>query len=310
MLLRSDVSIENLYDSGSTSTRGAVLAHIDVVMPESTATVTVSSVSGADADVISTLYPIPALGFVPINAFVLRAEEPVLVDTGPIVLRDLYFDAISKAIDLDDLRWIYLTHADPDHVGCLREVLAAAPNARVITTFLGLGKLGLYAPISPERVYLLNPGQRLSVGDRELIALEPPTFDAPETTAFVDSKTDTLFSSDCFGGVLAEPAELAAEIPAAALRDGVVTWAGIDAPWLGRLDVTALDVALARIRELAAPIVLSSHLPPAFGMLDTLVDHIATAHGRPRFVGPDQAALAALLASLAGEPDAETHLHA
>lgn len=279
-------------------------------MSDPTPSITISSISGADADVISTLYPVPALGFIPINAFLLHAQEPVLVDTGPFVLRELYFDAICQLIDLDDLRWVYLTHADPDHAGGLRDLLAAAPNARVITTFLGVGKLGLYAPISPDRVYLLNPGQQLAIGDRELRALEPPTFDAPETTAFVDSKTRTLYSSDCFGGVLAEPAEHAAEIPAAALREAVVMWASIDSPWLCRMDDAALDTTLHRIRELAAPIVLSSHLPPAFGMLDTLVDHIATAHGRPRFVGPDQAALAALLASLASEPDAEVHLHA
>ncbi len=264
--------------------------------------ITISSVSGADADVISTFYPVPGLGFVPINAFVLHAEEPVLVDTGPLVFREQYFDAICQLIDLDELRWIYLTHADPDHVGCLRDVLTAAPNARLVTTFLGLGKLGLYAPISPERVYLLNPGQHLSVGDRELEALEPATFDAPETTAFVDSKTRTLFSSDSFGGVLSEPAEHAADIPAATLREGVVTWATIDSPWLGRIEEAALETSLNRIRELAAPIVLSSHLPPAFGMLDVLLEHLATAHGRPRFVGPDQAALTALLASLAAAP--------
>ncbi len=271
-------------------------------MPELTLPINTSSVSGADAEAVSTLYPVPGLGFIPINVFLLRAQEPVLVDTGPPVLHDVFFDAICRLIDLDDLRWIYLTHADPDHVGCLHEVLAAAPNARLVTTFLGFGRVGLYGAIAPERVYLLNPGQHLSVGDRELTVLEPPTFDAPDTTAFVDSKTHTLFSSDSLGGVLAAPAESAADISAAALRDGVVTWATIESPWLGMLPKATLDATLQRIRELAAPIVLSSHLPPAFGLLDVLLDHIATAHGRPRFVGPDQAALAAMLASIAAAP--------
>lgn len=274
-------------------------------MSDPIATIHVTSVPGADADVISTLYPVPGLGAIPINAFVLHAQEPVLIDTGPIVLRDLYLDAIRRLVDLDELHWIYLTHADPDHVGCLREVLAAAPHARVVTTFLGLGKLGLFAPLPPDRVYLLNPGQRLAVGDRDLVALEPPTFDAPETTAFLDAKTRTLFSADCFGGVLAGPAEHAADIPAAALREGVVTWTTVDAPWLGRLDGVVLELALRRIHDLAAPIVLSSHLPPAFGMLDVLLDHVATAYSRPRFVGPDQAALERMLAAMAGAPAPE-----
>lgn len=278
-------------------------------MPEQTLTITTAPVPGADAHVISTHYPIPGLGFVPINAFVLHAREPVLVDTGPLRFGDIYFQTICDLIDLDDLRWIYLTHADPDHVGCLHEILAAAPQARIITTFLGLGRLGLYESTSPERVYLLNPGQRLSIGDRELLAIEPPTFDAPDTTGFVDSRTGVLFSSDSFGGVLPAPADSASDLSTSDLRDGVITWASIDSPWLGRLDHNSFAVTLARIRELAAPIVLSSHLPPAIGMFDTLLDHIAAAHGRPRFTGPDQATFAAMLGGTSPQTSAEQHAH-
>jgi len=268
--------------------------------------VTTSSAPEADAEVISFFYPVPGLGFVPINAFLLRAQEPVLVDTGPIVARELYLDALEQLIDLDDLRWIYLTHADPDHVGCLMDVLAAAPKARLVTTFIGLGRLGLYQPISPDRVYLLNPGQRVSVGDRELQAVAPLTFDAPETTPFVDSKTRALFSSDGFGGIISGPADSAAEMSADALRDAVITWTTIDTPWLRDVESTAFEANRAKIRELASPIVLSSHLPPAVGMLDRLLEHVAAARRAPPFVGPDQAALAAMLASLAARPAAET----
>ena len=271
-------------------------------MSEPIAGIHLSSVPEADAEVISTFYPVPGLGLVPINAFVLRAQEPVLVDTGPIVFREQFMDAIRHVIDLEDLRWIYLTHPDPDHVGCLRDVLLAAPRARLVTTFLGFGRVGLYGSLSPERIHLLNVGQRLSVGDRELLAIEPAVFDAPDTTGFVDLKTQALFSSDSFGGVLAAPAEHAADVPAAALRDGVVLWATIDAPWLGWLSGATLDARLQRIRDLAPEIVLSSHLPPAAGMLDVLLDHLATAHSRPRYVGPDQAALVAMLASLSVGP--------
>lgn len=264
-------------------------------MPDTNAYVTTSAIPEAEAEVISFFYPIPSLGFVPINAFLLWSQEPVLVDTGAIVARDLYLDAIEQLIDLDDLRWIYLTHADPDHVGCLNDVLAAAPEVRLVTTFIGLGRLGLYQPISPERVYLLNPGQRLSVGDRELEAIAPLTFDAPETTPFIDSKTRALFSSDCFGGVISAPAERAADMTADALRDAVMTWATIDAPWLKHIEPAAFDANRAKIRELASPIVLSSHLPPAIGLLGTLLDHVSSSRSEPPFVGLDQAGLAALL---------------
>ena len=39
----------------------------------------------AGIDVITTDFPIPGYGQIPINAFVLHGEEPILVDTGAVV---------------------------------------------------------------------------------------------------------------------------------------------------------------------------------------------------------------------------------
>lgn len=251
---------------------------------------------GAGVEAFTTYYPVPGLGLVPINAFLLRAEQPVLVDTGAVVMADAYVDAIQSSIDPRDLRWIWLTHADPDHIGGLRRILDLAPQARLVTTFLGLGKLGLYAPLPPERVYLLNPGQRLDVGDRALLAMRPPTYDAPETTGFFDTRTGTLFSSDSFGALLSAPAERAGDLTPNALRDGIVTWATIDSPWLAGTEPAVFDASLTAIRDLAPPVVLSTHLPPAFGMTDALIDIMRRARTAPPWIGPDQEAFARMLA--------------
>ena len=49
--------------------------------------------------------------------------------------------------------------------------------------------------------------------------------------------------------------------------------------------------------------VCSSHLPPAPGaMLDVLVDSLALAPDADRFVGPDHAALEAMLAGMVDVP--------
>jgi hypothetical protein len=37
---------------------------------------------GRDITVLSDVAPVPGIGFLPVNAFVLRAAEPVVVDTG------------------------------------------------------------------------------------------------------------------------------------------------------------------------------------------------------------------------------------
>ncbi len=39
-------------------------------------------------DVLTTSFAVPGFGLIPINAFVLHAAEPVLVDTGAVVESD------------------------------------------------------------------------------------------------------------------------------------------------------------------------------------------------------------------------------
>lgn len=164
-----------------------------------------------------------------------------------------------------------------------------------MTTFLGMGKLGLLG-LPVERCYLLNPGQRLAVGDRELLAVTPPIFDAPETTGLYDGRSGYLYSADSFGALLDRPYDIAAEIPADALEAGLVTWAGVDAPWLRLVSERLFDRAAADLRSLRPRAVLGSHLPPAADMLDTLLGHLRAARGAPAFTGPDQAALERMMA--------------
>ena len=62
---------------------------------------------------------IPGLGYLPVSAYLLSAEQPVLVDTGLPDSRSGFLEALWNLIDPADLRWIYLTHPDRDHTGSL-----------------------------------------------------------------------------------------------------------------------------------------------------------------------------------------------
>src|SRR4051812_41428368 len=93
-----------------------------------------------DTTCLTSYCPLPGLGILPVNAFVIKAAEPILVDTGLSALREPFLDALTQTIDPDDIRWIWLSHMDADHVGNLEDLLAIAPNARVVTNFLGMGK--------------------------------------------------------------------------------------------------------------------------------------------------------------------------
>jgi flavorubredoxin len=251
-----------------------------------------------DTWALRTYAPLPGLGILPVNAFLIQAAQPVLVDTGMIGDREDFIAALRSIIDLEDLRWLWLTHTHPDHIGSLAPVLDEAPEARLVTTYVGMGLMGLMQ-LPLDRIYLLNPGQALDIGDRQLVAIKPPTYDAPESTGFLDSKTQTLFSVDCFGALMSEPAETAADIAPTDLRNGLVTWSSVDAPWLALVEEQALARSLDAIRELEPSAILSSHLPPAMDMTDALLEYLAAARLAPPFVGPDQAALEQMMAGAA-----------
>jgi glyoxylase-like metal-dependent hydrolase (beta-lactamase superfamily II) len=241
--------------------------------------------------------PIPGLGLLPVNAYVVKSTAPVLIDTGLRADADEFMEALRRVIDPCDLRWIWLTHIDQDHIGSLLQLLDDAPRAKVVTNFLGLGKLGLVAPLAPERVHLLNPGQSIDAGDRTLFAVAPPAFDAPETMGVYDEKSRMFFSSDCFGGLLEKPAENAAAVAPDSLRGGQVLWATIDSPWLRHTNESWLAAALSDLRRMAPKAILSSHLPPAFGMTEAFANALVAARSATPFVGPDQRTFEAMLSS-------------
>lgn len=252
-------------------------------------------------EVLTSTFPVPGFGVVPINAFVLHGSEPVLVDTGPVVEREEFMAVLGSVIDPADLRWIWLTHTDFDHIGALPQLLAENPQLRILTTFLSVGIMSLSAPLPLDRVHLLNPGEKLAVGDRTLTAVRPPVFDNPATTGFHDDRSGALVSSDCFGALLQAAPENAAELSDQELREGQVFWATLDSPWLHKVDKAAFARELRGIRDIDPALVLSSHLPAAPGsMTERLLASLEAAPAARPFVGPDQAALEEMLAQMTG----------
>ena len=249
-----------------------------------------------DTHSLTAYAPLPGLGILPVNSFVIRATQPILIDTGLAALRSDNMSTLRATIDPADIRWIWITHTDADHVGNLEAVLAEAPNARLVTTYLGMGKMNLLG-LPLDRVYLLNPGQSLDAGDRKIFAFAPPTFDAPETTGLFDTRSGTAFTADSFGALMSAPAATAEDIPRDELTEGLTLWSTIDAPWLQSTDASLLEQRIETVRRLAAKTLLSSHLPPARSLSERLFADLARARSAAPFVGPDQRALEAMFAA-------------
>jgi flavorubredoxin len=237
------------------------------------------------------------------QAFVIKGSEPILVDTHAVVESADFMPMLRSIIDPADLRWIWLTHTDFDHIGSLHQLLAENPRLRVITTFLGVGIMSLSAPLPMDRVNFVNPGEKFTVGDRTLAGVRPPAFDNPSTTGFYDDKSGAFFSSDCFGALLANPPQNAADLSEKDLREGQLFWATVDSPWLHKVDEGAFAKELKAIQSMQPKMVLSSHLPAASGdMTEWLLASLAAVPGAQPFVGPDQAALEQMLKEMTEGP--------
>jgi glyoxylase-like metal-dependent hydrolase (beta-lactamase superfamily II) len=254
-----------------------------------------------DISVVSDQLQVPGIGYLPVNAFVLQAAEPVVVDTGLSLADRNFLDVLGSIVDPRDVRWIWLTHPDRDHTGALFKLLEAAPHARLVTTFLAAGIMSTERPVPLDRVHLLNPGQSLTVGDRTLTAFRPPLYDNPATVGFYDDRSRACFSSDCFGGPMPS-SELAGcsdvgDAPRDELRAAQLLWATIDSPWVHNTDNAAYLRSLQPLREMDPAVILSSHLPPASGRTAEFIDLLATAPHADPFVGPDQRALEEMLAT-------------
>lgn len=203
--------------------------------------------------------PIPGLGVLANNAFVHAGREPLLVDTGAGMFGDAFVDALGSVVDPADLRWIWLSHADPDHTGNLARMLELAPQARVLVGLLSQAKLQL-SGMDVSRFQVLMPGDEIEIGGRRLRAVRPPCYDAPETLGFLD-QTGVLYAVDTFGAVLPTAAASLDEIDDATLRDGLVTWGAIDAPWQADLEPTLRTRRFGAVERLAPERVLTAHLP-------------------------------------------------
>ncbi len=249
-------------------------------------------------EVLPAHFPIPGVGFLPVNAFVIKAKEPVLVDTGMGIESKEFMKALKSIIDPKDLRWVWLTHDDADHTGNLQEVLEAAPSARLVANSLAVLRMSSAWAVPMQRVYWLNSRDSISVGDRELTAVRPPLFDNPTTIGIYDNKSEAFFSADCFGAILRLPAKNADDVPEGDLAQGMISWASGDNPWVHMVELRKFTQELDLIRQISPKMIFSGHLPPARGRTEQLLALLATVPASIPFVAPNQTALEQILAQM------------
>ena len=251
---------------------------------------------GADTWVLPTPFPIPGLGSLYINASVIKGREPVLVDTGAPVFREEYLRRVFSLVDPEDVRWIFLSHDDRDHSGNLPQLLKMCPNARLVTNFVGVGRMTEEWDLPLDRINFANNGDQFDAGDRTLVAIRPPFFDSPATRGLWDASTGVYFSVDSFGAVLPESATDVRDVDQGAYRDGFNWFNRANHPWHVLSDPAKVRAEVNVVRRLDPDVIVSSHGPAASGVSEQLCDMLAAVATMEPLPLPDQSDLDRLLA--------------
>ena len=132
------------------------------------------------------------------NAFLILDEKVTLIDT---VKKPFYHELmarISSVIDPAEIDYIISNHAEPDHSGCLPEVVAAVKPEKVFASVMGEKVLKAHYGEDFE-VTPLKTGDTLNIGENTLSVLETRMLHWPDSMVTYLDKEKILFSQDAFG---------------------------------------------------------------------------------------------------------------
>jgi len=213
--------------------------------------------------VLPSSLPSPGHGVLPVNAFLLRGKEPVLIDAGTALDEADFLDALDSVIDISSIHAVVMTHEDADHTGALAAVLERAQNARLVATPTGFGKLSASMTLDPSRLVVATPGQRVVLGERAFRVLRPPLYDSPATLMLLDERDRARFSSDAFGAFVDANTERVDELRKEDMLDGLSLFSRANSPWLFDIEPVRWRAAIDAVRSLDVEWLFASHLPPA-----------------------------------------------
>ncbi|MDQ4004942.1 MAG: MBL fold metallo-hydrolase [Actinomycetota bacterium] len=202
------------------------------------------------------------------SAYLLRADEPAIVETGPTTSVDALTAGLEElGIGPQDLAHVVVTHIHLDHAGGAGAVAARFPKATVWVHERGAPHLadprrlvasaervygedllrqlfGGVDPVPPQRLKPLREGDVISLGGRELETLYTPGH-ASHHVALADSQTGGIFVGDALGVFLPDVGILRPATPPP------------------EFDLEVAIQSVERIGDRRPPMILFSHFGPA-----------------------------------------------
>lgn len=233
------------------------------------------------------------------NSMLIRGKEPVVVDTGTVLHSPHWFDMVLSLVDPKDIRWVFLSHDDGDHVGSLAKLMEMAPNATVVSNFFMKERLSVEACAPPlNRMRWLAAGESFDAGDRTLHLVLPPIFDGPTTRGLYDPTTKTLWAVDTFACMKPPDAYELDDIPAPLYDETFVLFNSLISPWHEWIDPVKYNAHIDDLERLDVEVAASAHGPVLRDkQIHDGYQRIRGLAGQPRIPGPGPELLDQMIAA-------------
>jgi flavorubredoxin len=137
------------------------------------------------------------------NAYLIKGtQKTALIDTVDPPMKDVLLKNLEE-LGIKKIDYVIFNHAEPDHSGSIREVLAKYPEARAVCTDKCKTMLIDRFGVAEDRFKTVEDKETISLGGRTLEFIHAPWVHWPETMLTYLHEEKILFPCDFFGSHLA-----------------------------------------------------------------------------------------------------------
>ncbi|MBE9390667.1 FprA family A-type flavoprotein [Fervidicoccus fontis] len=139
------------------------------------------------------------------NSYLVKGSTSVaLIDTVESDFQSEFFEKLESVVNIKDIKYVIMNHAEPDHSGSIPVVMEKASDAKLVTTAFGAKLAKVFYHVPDERIKIVRDGDIIDLGGRTLKFIEAPMLHWPETMFTYLVEDGVLFSCDFFSAHLAE----------------------------------------------------------------------------------------------------------
>jgi flavorubredoxin len=134
------------------------------------------------------------------NSYIVQGnEKTALIDTAKSPFKDEFFERINDIVKVEDIDYLIVNHAEPDHSGLIEYVLEKNPNIQIYGS--PAAGLNIKEIVNSENINFnrVKDGERLSLGNRTLEFSLQPNLHWPDTMFTYLVEDNILFTCDFFG---------------------------------------------------------------------------------------------------------------